>query len=235
MQLGRVISQCNNLNNINKSVTTTVQFRQKHTYMKKVILTMALTAMCVGAFAQGKVTFVNDSLHTYMFGSAVLAADAGLAGQLTPITPLPSGVSLRADLYAGTSSGSLFLYSTTTLSTSTPGRQNTLNVTLNDPDGVGAAVGLPGGTPAFFQVQIRDSNFATAALSQAGNSYYGFSSIFNVTPSSSIAFNSIVNPTFSTWAQGNPAITVQIAPEPTSMALAGIGAAAMVIFRRRNK
>lgn len=200
--------------------------------MKKIIATLALTAMCVGAFAQGKVTFVNDAAHNYYFGNAVLAADAALAGQLTPITPLASGVSLRADLYAGTTSGSLALISTTTLSTASPGRQNTLNVTLPS--------GLPGGTAAFFQVQIRDVNFATAALSQAGGSYYGFSSIFTTVPSSTIAFNSIVNhggTALSTWADAPTApgaIQIQVAPEPTSMALAGIGAAAMVIFRRRK-
>ena len=163
-------------------------------------LTLVLASSSVSAVAQGKIAFVNDSLHQYRFGPNVLAADSALAGGLTPITPLPSGVVLRVDLYAGTSAGSLYFYSSTTLSSSVPGRQNTLNVTLGDPDGAGQAVALPGGTPAFFQVQIRDAAFPSAALAQAGGSYYGFSSIFTVVPSSSIAFNSIVSHTFSTWA-----------------------------------
>jgi hypothetical protein len=207
--------------------------------MKKLITTLALSAVCVGAFAQGKVQFVNDSLHNYYFGPNVLVADQALAGQLTPIVPLASGKTLVADLYAGTSSGSLFLYSTTTLSAASPGRQNTLAVTLNDPDLGGPAVGIAGGAvPAFFQVQIRDSAFATATLSQDGGSYFGFSSIFTVQPSATIAYNSIVNhggTALSTWADApSGAIFINVVPEPSSMALAGLGAASLLIFRRRK-
>jgi len=201
--------------------------------MKKLFTTLALTAVCVGALAQGKVQFVNDAAHEYYFGPNVLAADAALANQKTPIVALASGKTLVADLYAGTSSGSLVLYSTTTLSTSSPGRQNTLGVTLTSP-------AIAGGAPAFFQVQIRDNAFATATLSQQGNSYYGFSSIFTVQPSSTIAFNSIVNhggTALSTWADapsGAIFINASPVPEPTSMALAGIGAASLLIFRRKK-
>jgi PEP-CTERM motif len=199
--------------------------------MKKLFTTLALTAVCVGALAQGKVQFVNDAAHEYYFGSNVLPADAALANQKTPIVALPSGKTLVADLYAGTSSGSLVLYSTTTLSTSSPGRQNTLGVTLSSP-------AIAGGAAAFFQVQIRDNAFATAALSAQGFSYYGFSSIFTVQPSSTIAFNSIVNhggTALSTWADApSGAISINVVPEPSSMALAGIGAASLLIFRRKK-
>jgi hypothetical protein len=209
--------------------------------MKKLITTLALTTLCVSAFAQGKVQFVNDSLHNYYFGQTVLSADQALRGALTPITPLASGISLRADLYAGTTAGELYLYSSTTLSTATPGRQNTLGVTLNDIDGAGPITAIPGGTtPAYFQVQIRDSAFASAALSMAGNSYFGYSSVFTVRPSSTIAYNSIINhggTALSTWADstGFPgAIEINVVPEPSTFALAGLGAAAMLIFRRRK-
>ena len=215
--------------------------------MKKLITTLAVTAVCVGAFAQGKVAFVNDANHYYYMGNVnLLPADAALANQLIPTGGLlPSGKTIVADLYAGTSAGSLFLYSTTTMG-ATPGRQGTLNVTLNDPDLAGPAVALPGGVAAFFQVQLRDNAYASAALAWAAGSYAGMSSIFTVVPSSTIAFNSIVNAggtALSTWAIGTQAFpnavpagfgSIAVVPEPTTMVLAGLGAASLLAFRRRS-
>ena len=65
---------------------------------------------------------------------------------------------------------------------------------------------------------------------------------------SSIAYNSIIQhttPAFSTWTDGTfnmdqygtgsrGAIAVGVVPEPTSFALCGLGAAALLIFRRRK-
>jgi hypothetical protein len=219
------------------SETTT----QTKRLMKKALLTLALAVVSVAAMAQGRVQFVNDGLHNYYFtasASGLLAGDQGLAGLATPLGGvLPSGVALRADLYGGTSAGSLTLISSTTLSSATPGRQNTSVVVTP----------FAAGVPAFFQVQIRDANFATAALSQAGNSYYGSSIIFTVNPANSPATSSIINHggiALSTWTDGTydlgggqfGAIMIQAnpVPEPTSMALAGLGAASLLIFRRRK-
>jgi hypothetical protein len=208
--------------------------------MKKLITTLAITAICVGAFAQGKVAFVNDSLHVYYMDPNPLnlrAADVGLAGTRTPLLGnLPSGVSLRADLYAGTSAASLTLVSSTTMSGAVLGRQLTSNVTLP----------IAGGIPQFFQVQIRDSLFATAALAEAGQSYFGYGTVFTTVPGTGAGYNSIIStiaPALSTWANGTydlgtagfGAIKVgAIVPEPTSMVLAGLGAASLLMFRRKQ-
>ena len=222
---GFVISQSNNLNN-NKSVTTTTEFR-KNKYMKKVLLTLALTAVCAASFAQGKINMVNDASHLVQFGTAVKAPDAALAGQLATSAATPSGATLLVDLFGGTTAGNMTLQQTTIL-------------------GIGPSAGffgprtfssldLPGGVTATFQVKVREVGFATAELAQAGGAYYGFSPVFTFRPSSTIAFNSIVNPggtALSTWAAGP--INVQVVPEPSSMALAGIGAASLLMFRRRK-
>jgi hypothetical protein len=216
--------------------------------MKKLILSLFAVGWNIVALAQGKVFFGNDSLHLYYMNPyAVLAADAAIAGQPVPLGGvLPSGKTLVVDLYAGTSSGSLFFYSTTTFSSITPGRQETLGVTLNDPDGAGPATAIPGGaTPAYFQVQIRDSAFASAALAQENSSYGGFSSIFTVVPSATIAFNSIVNhggTALSTWADGTydmgggnfGAIMVPLIPEPSVLSMVGLGFATSLLSRRRK-
>jgi hypothetical protein len=212
--------------------------------MKKILTTLALTAVCVGAIAQGKITFVNDSVHSYYFSADanfVKADDASMVGKLTSGGLLAgSGITLRTDLYGGTSADSMTLQTSTTLS-ATPGRQSTS--TFLSPT-------LPGGVMAYFQVQIRDAAYATAALAEAAHSYYGYSMVFTMSPSATTAGASIVNansPFFSTWAAGTVDLGSQVAgyrgaieikanpvPEPTSMALAGLGAASLLIFRRRK-
>jgi hypothetical protein len=212
--------------------------------MKKLITTLAITAVCVGAFAQGKVAFVNDSLHAYYMAPVgdpvvgVKQGDEALAGVRTPLLGnLPSGVSLRADLWAGTSAGSLALISSTTMSGAVLGRQLTSNVTLP----------ILGGVPQYFQVQIRDSLFATAHEAELGGSYFGYSTIFTTVPGTGAGYNSIIStiaPALSTWAVGDynlgaagwGAIKVGaiIIPEPTSMVLAGLGAASLLLFRRKQ-
>jgi hypothetical protein len=151
------------------------------------------------AFGQGKVAFANDSLHLVYYDPNPLdlrPADAALAGQGVDSANMPAGVTLVADLYAGSSSTSLSLVSTTTFSV-TIGRFALVNLVLPN--------GLPGGTAHFFQVQIRDNAFASADASAAAGSYSGESTIFTMVPGSSIVYNSIVSPGTpgsSTWAPG---------------------------------
>jgi len=194
--------------------------------------------LAVGAYAQGKIAFVNDSLHLIYFSDAghLRGADAALAGQGATATT-PSGITLVVDLFGGTSAASLTLQKTTTFS-AVPGKWTLANVLST----------IPGGAQGFFQVQVRDQAFATATEAMNGNSYAGFSAIFNTTTGASLAYNSIVNhnaPASSTWGDGGfnmdqygpgsrGVMSVGIVPEPTSMALAGLGAAALMIFRRRK-
>lgn len=212
--------------------------------MKKLITILALTTMCVGAYAQGKVAFANDSLHRYYMSpdlNKLSPADAALAGARTPVNgALAGGKTLVVDLFAGSSAGSLAYVTTTTMSALGPGAQNTANI---------AIAGLAGGTTGWFQYQIRDNAFQTATLAQAGGSYFGFSQVFSAVLSGTTAYNNLTlktTPSFSTWADGDyvipggsfgrGAIEVGLVPipEPSSMALAGLGAASLLIFRRRK-
>ena len=202
--------------------------------MKKVLLTLALTAVCAASFAQGKITMGNNANHLIYFGGAVKAADSALA--ITAITQAvtPSGATFLIDLYGGTSAGTMVLQTTAPINV-LAGGGGFGNINFISPN-------MPGGINGTFQVKVREVGFATAELAFANGGYSGFGQIFTFTPSSSIAFNSIVTGGSTTWANGTQvlptglgAIAVTVAPEPTSMALAGIGAAAMVIFRRRNK
>jgi len=216
--------------------------------MKKLILTCTVALACVGAFAQGKVRFVNDSVHLLYFttdASKLATSDQALAGQAT----LSNGqgatlATLAVDLWAGTSSSTLAKVSQTSITTG--GLGGTFN-------GANVALPAPLNTPSvfFFQVQVYDVTAGSyAAASAANGEYYGASSIFTSQASSGAAYFSIVQttpPANSTWAAGSfdlgaqavgdkGAIAIQLnsVPEPTSFALAGLGLAAVTIFRRRK-
>lgn len=183
----------------------------------------------MGAIAQGKVQLANNSARVVYYGDSMQA--------------LPVDAGFVADLYAGVASDSLALAGTST-GWSAAGLFNPVNIIL--------PAGLPGGPSDtfkyYFQVQIRPSTYATAAAAAAAGAAFGYSDIFQARASSTPAYNSIVatgSPAFSTWMPGTAAVLgasvpgsmgaiAVIVPEPSSFALAGLGAAALLIFRRRN-
>jgi len=213
--------------------------------MKKTFLTIAATLACVAAFAQGKISFQNDSVHLVYYDSSTGGA---LSGKGVNSDNMPAGVTLVADLYMGTSSSSLNLYSTTSFGATVagPGKWNAASVLASSPF-------IGGGTSVFVVTQIRDSSFAapaqwTPATAPFGT-YYGTSQEFTYTLGSAPTYPPMWN-TAGTWAAGTfdmsatatpgskGAIAVSslaITPEPGTMALAGLGAAAMMVFRRRKQ
>lgn len=214
--------------------------------MKKLFLTSALVAVCAGAFAQGKVNVINDSSSLVTLTtdtSRILPADRGLAGQpVGDAVPLPSGITLVAGLYAGTSSSQLFLYGYSPLNSAAipAGNIPAYHVVLNAIAATGAPA-IPGiasgtaigpGTP-WFQVNVWDSAYATyAAAVAAGSAYVGQGALFQLNPGPSLAYTFTSPPGANTTWSETPIITT--APEPSVFALAGLGAAALMIFRRRK-
>jgi len=217
--------------------------------MKKTLITMAVAGASLAAFAQGKVSLQNDSGSAATLAAQAgspasdnsgktmypLAADNSVAGApISTAGPLPSGITLEVGLYGGATSGSLTLQT---------------HVLLNAGSGNAAGVygiahcvtsypGYTAGSAAFFQVEVWDSAYATPLLAQAAGSYFGEDNIFSMTPSTSIAYPGINSGGNTTWAAvGNEAplvVGITSIPEPATFALAGLGAAAMVIFRRRK-
>jgi len=199
--------------------------------MKKTLLTLALVAGCsAAAFAQGKITVGTDVLTSLVtFGQNMYPGDSALAGLAVPtdLNSLPSHIHLVFGLYAGQTSGSLSLQTV---------------LSLNAAGGTGQQDGSPAPTHAtlgwtgltYMQVRIWDGAYASyeAAQAAAPNDYFGQGTEFSMTPGTSIAYPNIWNGGGSTWAPG--AIIVQTVPEPATFALAGLGAAALLIFRRRK-
>lgn len=201
----------------------------------------------MAAFAQGKVKVVNDGGSPFTLSSGnVLSADSSVAGQAIATSgPLPSGEVLQIGLYWGITSSSLALAIVDPTSPN-PG------AALLNPAGGGSGVpgvmnadqikitGNAGGSPVFMQVKIWDSAYASyeAEVAAKGTSdYLGQSAIFQMTPGTGITYPSILNGGGSTWtAVGNesPIVVSALVPEPATFALAGLGAAALLIFRRRK-
>jgi hypothetical protein len=200
--------------------------------MKKLLLTVTLCLACAAAFAQGKVRLVNDSLHLiYFAGGGTNAGGAYLLGQ--------GGQTLTIELWSGTSSTALSRVAVTDFAQqASPGTWAGMNVTL--PTAAGQT---------FFAIDIYDvaaGDYATASTTPGH--FYGTSGLFTAFSSGVTAYFSLVqhtSPAFSTWADGTfpldavlpgarGAIGLQQVPEPATLALAGLGAAALLIFRRRK-
>jgi hypothetical protein len=177
--------------------------------MKKILITLALVATTAASFAQGKITIGNDGTHLITDGTA-------------PISQAGGWNNLTMQLWGGTAAGSLSLQTSFVgAAIGNPafadGRIANTSFTLT---------GVPAG-PAFLQLRFMDTATMGTALS-------GQTDVFSVT-AGSFAPNSIVlGPPggTSTWQAGNVAVTA--VPEPTSMVLAGLGAASLLLFRRRK-
>jgi hypothetical protein len=211
--------------------------------MKKTVLTLALVASTFAALAQGRLSIANDSLRLFEIGASNKGDPAG------PIIDgaLPSGNVILLALYAGTTSGSMTLqtsYALTGANYLAPGRGATKPLTL---------VGVPGGVQQFFNIVLvnvgavlpnsidgalygrnQTDAFSSSALAAFSANYYGSSGLFQFTPSTSAISAPPINGPGTTWALGSMYITGVPIPEPSSMVLAGLGAASLLLFRRRK-
>jgi hypothetical protein len=220
--------------------------------MKKTLLTLALSVASLAAFGQGKIIFSADTLHMVYFSTdtaklkAADAADAGKAYYASQ-TPIADGTTLKIEIWStlAGSGSALSVVSTTSFTGATqPGNWKGPSYTFAAVDKL---------NPVDIKIKIYDNKYSSLELASAAGAYFGSSSLFTATLQASPAAMTTKNPLTvnSTWANGTysssaldasagtsgglGAIELQVAvPEPASFALAGLGAAAMLIFRRRK-
>jgi len=196
--------------------------------MKKLLVIGGAMLCCVGAFAQGSLTFAlgTDNMiyfttdvskiatadqgktfdvagdgtgGPYSLLGALAATGTGLNGGSGSIQVLANQSPFIVGLYGGTSSTSLSLQTTTTID----GWGN------SNPGGIvsvnaNLAAPFAAGVPAWFQVQVYQSGYANASAAWAANNIYaGVSQIFRSTPL--VQPDVIYSPTApvnSTWLPG---------------------------------
>lgn len=187
--------------------------------MKKLLLTtLVATVAAAGVYAQG--TIAVDNLAN---GNTSSTATSG--GLVFLGSSLYSGA-LSIEVLGGASAASLTPIVTLT----------SANVISGGPglffDASGGTYSVPGvalnGT-ATLEVEAWTGNFATYAAAVSGGGAYGSTAPFaNATGGGGIP------PATPVDLVGMPAVILNT-PEPSTIALGGLGAAALMFFRRRNK
>jgi hypothetical protein len=201
--------------------------------MKKYLSMLAVMAVAASAFSQGTVNFQN-STATAVKAGADLASAVPVAnnGGFVQLLWAPSGT-------AATEFNAATYPSLTAWLNANPGWQK-LDASIK---AVGPAPGIflggkqtvptaTPGAPIAAAVAAWTGNYATFDLAQAAGANIGISAPFAITTG---------NPTTtpeglpaSITAAGFAGVTALAVPEPSSLALAGLGAAALLIFRRRQ-
>jgi hypothetical protein len=192
--------------------------------MKKTILSLTLAGLSVGTFAQGTLNFANNILGNSTGG--VTAPNATSGDALAPGTYTvalywdSTATSAGASIVPG--STGLVLEATYLSSAATwpiPGQFAGGNVTV---------AGLAPGTVGYFEVAGWTGNAASYAQA-TGDA--GLTTLFGNNTGG--AGNPPSPPVNLTGWSGNLNLIPPV-PEPTTIALGGLGAAALLLFRRRK-
>jgi len=206
--------------------------------MKKLILSVTAMAACsVGAYAQGTITF-DGSNNTSTSPTATSNGQVFINGVLDTSTDINAEL-----LYSSTLNGTyspvvtLLLSSGATASTPALGQ---ISGAAGDVSGTGGALldlsgntyqfsnpAIPALTTVYFEVEGWLGSSSTYPGSGSGT--YGATAPFTEVLSGA-------NPPLAN-IQNMPAlnlVTVAV-PEPSTLAMAGVGLASMLIFRRKNK
>lgn len=185
--------------------------------MKKLIATTLASVVALGAFAQGQISFKN------LNSSPAINAKVFLSDGTTTL----SGSQYMAGLFAGTTAANMTQVAGVAIPFLTGGAAGYFS------GGTVTLPGIPGGAPAFFEVvawnTAAGATFAAAKLNNGPNSW-GQSSVFSITPGDPNG----TPPGTPAFLVGLTSFNLVGVPEPSSLALAGLGAAALLIFRRRK-
>jgi hypothetical protein len=207
--------------------------------MKKQIVTtlagLGLFALATTSYGQGQIQFQNSastSPITFGAGTGALVGEKEFA---------PAGT-YTFGLYVGPSTATSFSQLTLIDTVANPGGQTSATSPFAGAFNGGTITGtgnitqstitLAGGTTYAFEAAGWTTTAGGDYLTATGvaGAYVGLSGIVDIT----VAANP--TPVVQGFATGNlPGFSIQPIPEPSTIILGGLGAAALLAFRRRNK
>lgn len=187
--------------------------------MKKLILTAALGVACVSAFAQGTLNFANAGVG---YQAKVTDSTTGLG---------LSGAAWSADLFWGAGN---VTDSTLLTALNAPATFSTVPAQAGFFFGGPRTINTAPGVPITVQVRVWDtaSGSTWAQAVTAPGVKVGESVLFSITLANPNASPPGI-PTAMSGIGGNP-FTVGPIPEPSTLALAGLGLAGLLVLRRRK-
>jgi hypothetical protein len=195
--------------------------------MKKLAAILCLGALTTGAFAQGLVTFANTGI------TQISTTPAG--GTAAAFSASPVGSYYFGLLTAATAAGPFTFTGITATNTAGAGRFGPPGYTPS------VATWAPGVTMSYEVAgwsaslgAVFNPNWLTGTFAPGSTGFFGVSPSASGAAGGGSPVPAPALPLFGgTGLQGFNMNAVGV-PEPTSMALAGLGAAALLIFRRRK-
>jgi len=206
--------------------------------MKKLTLIPVALLLCAGAYGQGTVTFSDN-------GSTKVSIVGGPANGVTPTGPAGYEVDLLYQANNGGAAPAAFGFNAASSSFTPIGAWQSLGTyALTGFPGeyiIGkvALPGIAGGANVWLEV-VGWNNGTTTATSfgtatSGGSTYFGNTAVVTLTAADPAIPTQQPPPlTGAAGFTGLPLMPDVTTPEPTTIALGGIGAAALLLFRRRK-
>jgi hypothetical protein len=201
--------------------------------MKKLVLLLTGLALCgtVSVFAQGTVTFANSSATLAKTNNLGVIGNATVGSAVFQLVYLPqSGTNPPVGVFIDPASALVSFNGMEAIAGTTgliaPGRFNGgTKTTGND---------VVGGTPAWFQVIGWSAQFADIQAAATGGGLVGVSAVWSNPTGNPLGTPPSPAQAFIFGPAGFNGITIAPVPEPTTIALGGLGVAALLLFRRRK-